>query len=153
MTTQISVIPVDDSPGFIVHLLDTQMRTGLGRAFQSRGFNITPEQWGLLNRLWIREGIHQNTLAKGTFKDRHTITRILNLLEKKGLIKRVPDSDDKRRINIYLTAEGKALKNKLPPIAVNYLKKCLKGLDEKDLKEMDRIHRHILNNLDTTTKK
>jgi DNA-binding MarR family transcriptional regulator len=125
------------------------MNAGLRRAFQSRGYNITPEQWGVLSRLWVKEGVHQNTLARETSKDRHTITRILNLLEKKGLIQRVPDPEDKRRINIYTTDEGKALKGKLPPIVRGFLERCFKGLDKKDLEEMNRIHRHILRNLGT----
>lgn len=153
MAPKRNVFPVDDSPGFIVHLLDTQMKSGLRRAFQSRGYNITPEQWGVLSRLWIKDGVHQSTLALDTSKDRHTITRILNLLEKKGLVERVPDPDDKRRINIYATSEGKALKTKLPPIVTHFLEKCFKGLDDKDLEEMNRIHRHILKNLNTTMAK
>ncbi|MFC1875817.1 MarR family transcriptional regulator [Thermodesulfobacteriota bacterium] len=40
-------------------------------------------------------------------KDRHNITRILNLLEKNGFISRTPDGEDKRRLNVYLTKEGK----------------------------------------------
>ncbi|MBW1771833.1 MAG: MarR family transcriptional regulator [Deltaproteobacteria bacterium] len=153
MSIKFSVFPVDNSPGFIVHLLDTQMKAGLKRAFQSKGYNITPEQWGVLSRLWVKDGIHQNTVAKRTSKDRHTITRILNLLEKKGLIRRVPDPEDKRRVNIYLTPEGKGLKSKLSPIVINFLKKCFAGLDEKDLKEMERIHRRILKNLNSSPKR
>jgi DNA-binding MarR family transcriptional regulator len=146
----IPIFPVEDSPGFIVHLLDTQMKTGLKRAFQSRGYNITPEQWGVLSRLWSNEGAHQSTLARDTIKDRHTMTRILNLLERKGLIKRVPDPADRRRNHIHLTPEGKALQQELPPIVVSFLEKCFQGLNEKDLKDMDRIHRHILKNLNAS---
>ena len=93
MSIKFSVFPVDNSPGFIVHLLDTQMKAGLKRAFQSKGYNITPEQWGVLSRLWVKDGIHQNTVAKRTSKDRHTITRILNLLKV-------------RKINVILQEEN-----------------------------------------------
>ena len=153
MAIKFSIFPVDNSPGFSVHLLDTQMKAGLRRAFQARGYNITPEQWGVLSRLWVKEGIHQNTLARETSKDRHTITRILNLLEKKGFVRRVPDHEDKRRVNIYLTAEGKALKSVLPPIVTHFLKKCFVGLNEKDVKEMVRIHRRILENMNISPKR
>lgn len=147
MGTRFNVFPLDDSPGFIIHLLDTQMKAALQRAFQSNGFDLTPEQWGLLNRLWETEGIHQSILAERTGKDRHNITRILNLLEKKGLTRRVPDPDDRRRYNIYLTDAGRELKKKLPPIVIDLLQKCFTGLTQKDLLDLERIHRHILKNL------
>jgi DNA-binding MarR family transcriptional regulator len=34
-------------------------------------FDITPEQWGVLSRLWQSEGIHESKLAARTAKDRH----------------------------------------------------------------------------------
>ena len=107
MEIGLSVFPLDNSQGYIIHRLDVQMSLGLQHAFQAKGFNITPEQWGVLNRLWENEGIHQSALAERASKDRHNITRILNLLEKNGFISRTPDKEDKRRLNVYLTKEGK----------------------------------------------
>ncbi len=146
MEKEISVFPLDNSPGYIIHRLDMQMSLGLQHAFKAKGFNITPEQWGVLNRLWENEGIHQSALAERAAKDRHNITRILNLLEKNGFISRTPDGEDKRRLNVYLTKEGKALKQKLVPIAIGYLQKCFKGLSQKEIGDLRRIHEHILKN-------
>ena len=147
MQIELSVYPLDNSPGYIIHRLDMQMALGLQHAFQAKGFNITPEQWGVLNRLWENEGIHQSALAERASKDRHNITRILNLLEKNGFIHRIPDGEDKRRLNVYLTEEGKALKKKLIPIAIDCLQKCFKGLSQKEIGDLRRIHEHILKNL------
>ena len=103
MKIELNVFPLENSQGYIIHQLDVQMSLGLQHAFQAKGFNITPEQWGVLNRLWENEGMHQSALAQRTAKDRHNITRILNLLEKNGFIFRKPDREDKRRLNVYLT--------------------------------------------------
>lgn len=146
MQIELSVFPLDNSPGYIIHRLDMQMALGLQHAFQAKGFNITPEQWGVINRLWENEGIHQSALAERASKDRHNITRILNLLEKNGFIHRISDGEDKRRLNVYLTEEGKALKKKLIPIAIDYLKKCFKGLSQEEIGDLKRIHEHILKN-------
>jgi DNA-binding MarR family transcriptional regulator len=147
MEIKLSVFPLDNSQGYIIHRLDMQMSLGLQHAFKSKGFNITPEQWGVLNRLWESEGIHQSALAERASKDRHNITRILNLLEKNGLIRRTPDREDKRRLNVYLTEEGKDLKQKLIPIAIGYLKKCFEGLTQEEVQDLRRIHEHIIKNL------
>lgn len=74
----------ENSPGFIIHRLDTLLKLGLRNAFQEKGFDFTAEQWGVLFRLYGNEGIHQSELGDRTGKDRHNITRILNLLEKNG---------------------------------------------------------------------
>ena len=140
---------MDNSPGYIIHRLDMQMSLALQHAFQAKGFNITPEQWGVLNRLWENEGIHQSALAERASKDRHNITRILNLLEKNGFISRTPDKEDKRRLNVYLTKKGKALKQKLIPIVIGCLKKCFEGLTQEEVQDIRRIHEHILKNLTT----
>ena len=147
MELELSVFALDNSPGYIIHRLDTQMALGLQHAFQAKGFNITPEQWGVLNRLWENEGVHQSALALRAAKDRHNITRILKLLEKNGYIRRTPDSEDKRRLNVYLTEEGKALQQKLIPIVIVFLQKCFEGLTQEEIQELRRIHEHILNNL------
>jgi len=147
MQIELNVFPLDNSQGYIIHRLDMQMALGLQHAFKAKGFNVTPEQWGVLNRLWENEGIHQSALAQKTAKDRHNITRILNLLEKNGFIRRIPDGEDRRRLNVYLTEEGKALKQKLIPIAIGFLKKCFKGLTQEDIQSLKRVHEHILKNL------
>ncbi len=147
MEIKLSVFPLDNSQGYIIHRLDMQMTLGLQHAFQAKGFNITPEQWGVLNRLWENEGIHQSALAERAAKDRPNITRILNLLEKNGFIFRTPDGEDKRRLNVYLTEEGKALKQKLIPIVIGFLQKCFEGLTQEEVQDLRRIHEHILKNL------
>ena len=147
MKIELNVFPLDNSQGYIIHRLDVQMSLGLQHAFQTKGFNITPEQWGVLNRLWENEGMHQSALAQRTAKDRHNITRILNLLEKNGFIFRKPDREDKRRLNVYLTQEGKTLKQKLIPIVIGFLQKCFEGLTQGEVQDLRRIHEHILKNL------
>ena len=105
-------IPGND-PGYMVHYLDTQLKIGLQRAFNAKGFSFTAVQFGILSLLWQKEGLHQSELAKKAGKDRHNMTRLLNLLEKGGYIQRKPDSIDKRRYNIFLTELGKSLQDKL----------------------------------------
>ncbi len=57
MQIELNVFPLENSPGYTIHKLDKQMSLDLQHAFQARGFAVTPEQWGVLNRLWENEGI------------------------------------------------------------------------------------------------
>ena len=147
MELRFDIFPRIDSPGFLIYRTATQMKVGLLRAFQAEGINVTPEQWAVLGSLWEEEGLNQILLAERTVKDRHNITRILNLLEKGGLVLREPDSRDRRCHRVYLTETGKALKPRLVRIATDFLRKAMTGMSQEDLSSMKRILGQILKNL------
>jgi len=146
------MFPRTESPGFLIYRTATQMKAGLLRAFQAEGFNVTPEQWTVLSSLWEDEGLNQTLLAEKTLKDRHNVTRILDLLEKGGLVRREPDSGDRRCQRDYLTRAGRALKPKLVGIATDFLQKALTGMSQEDLDSMKRILGQILKNLGSDSK-
>ena len=142
------VFPLEASIGRLVYLTAMFLKAHLHRSFVSNGFNITPENWAVLNRLWEADGLPQSELSCRSFKDRHNIARILDVIEKKHLITRKPDPIDGRKYNIYLTNKGKAYKPKLIPIATEHLEKSFRGLSEKDIRELRRILEKVLNNLE-----
>lgn len=125
------------------------MNARLSSVFQIKGFNVTPEQWSVLGSLLETDGIHQSLLAKKTAKDRHNITRMLNLLEKRGIIRRERHHTDKRRLLVYLTKDGRELATKLVPVVTEFLKLSLSGLTRTDLAHMKRALAQIATNLET----
>lgn len=142
------VFPLDESPGFVIYRTATKFKASLARAFQSHGFDITPEQWAILNRLWEHEGQHQISLAESTFKDRHNVARILHLLEKNGLISRVCDPKDKRCQTVFLTDEGRSIKEALIEIVTRHLERAFRGMTREDIQVLMRLHEKIILNLD-----
>ena len=147
MTTRFTVFPIDNSPGFIIHHLDLLLKFGLHKAFQAEGINITAEQWAILATLWEKEGIHQSAIAGKIGKDRHTITRMLNILEKNGFVHRVPTEEDKRRLNVYLADNGRDIKEKLVSIVQSFGEKAFAGLTQNEMTELVRILKKITDNL------
>jgi DNA-binding MarR family transcriptional regulator len=147
MTIKFKIPPIENSPGFIIHHLDLLLKLGLHKAFQVEGINITAEQWAILGCLWEEEGVHQSALAEKIGKDRHTITRMLNLLDKNGFVRRVPTHEDKRRLNVYLTDNGRDLKGKLLPIVLGFLERAFTGITQEEATEFVRILKHITANL------
>jgi MarR family transcriptional regulator, organic hydroperoxide resistance regulator len=147
MGLEFRLFPRSESPGYLICQAATSLKTGLNRAFQANGLNVTPEQWTVLSSLWENDDVHQSLLAEKTAKDRHNITRILNLLEKSGLVRREPDCNDRRLRKVYLTEEGKALRPDLVRIAEDFLRQSLTGLRQKDLDFMTKIMRLIINNV------
>jgi len=143
-----NIFSIDELPNFLIYRVRTQGAVALRKAFLAAGFDLTPEQWGVMTRLRDNEGMNQNQLAERTFKDRHNINRILNLLEKHGYIKRRPDKSDKRAHRIFLTKSGRMIQEKLTPIVLNHLHQRFKDLSPKDIETLHRILKHIIKNIE-----
>ncbi len=108
-----------NNPGFL--LAHTKMRLArlISRAFKERGHDLTPEHWGVMNMLRHCEGEHQTALAAHLGKDKPNLTRILDALEKKGLVTREPDPTDRRSQLPLLTDAGRVALTELEPVMTN----------------------------------
>ena len=139
---------LDDSHGYLINLAAQRLKNELHQAFQTKGYDVTPEQWAVLNRLWQQDGLSQVELAERTFKDKPGTTRILNLLEKKKIVIRQPDENDGRVLRVFLTKAGRDLKEKLIPCAEEVLAKSGKNLTKEQLAQFrDTLHQ-MLDNLE-----
>ncbi len=68
----------------------------------------TPTQFAAMAKLAAGEEISQNLLGRMTAMDPATIKGVIARLEERGLVERLPDPDDQRRVRVRLTAEGRA---------------------------------------------
>jgi len=139
---------LNESYGYLINLAAQRLKYELHQSFQAHGHDITPEQWAVLNRLWEQDGLSQVELAERTFKDKPGTTRILNLLEKKGIVVRRRDAEDGRVLHIFLTKSGKDLKEKLIPCAEEVLVKSGQDLTKEEVTQLKHILHKILNNLE-----
>jgi len=147
---------LDSALGFVVGRTCHFMRRAFTARFHGGGHQITPEEWVLLNRLWNRDGQRQAELADSTIKDRTTVTRLLDGMVKKGLVRRETDPTDRRVVLAWLTDEGKGLKRQLIPIAERLLKDATAGISRKDLeittKTLSKFQSNLLEVYDRTRK-
>ena len=105
--------------------------------------DISLDQWGILSRIYRTEGCNQKKLAEISLKDRAAVTRTLNILENKGLVKRKNSSYDKREFLIYLTAKGYDLYNKTSELMSQEAHEINSIFSESELKQLE----HLLNKL------
>ena len=82
-----------------------KIRNALQKQFSDAGFDLTVDQWVVIDHLYRNPGISQNTLSEMTTKDAPTVTRIIDLLSQKGLTERRTDTD-RRKFLVYLTEAG-----------------------------------------------
>ncbi|MBP7735734.1 MAG: MarR family transcriptional regulator [Spirochaetes bacterium] len=138
---------IEQSMGFIIASTMTRIRILMLRKIKEYGYDITPEQGAVLNAVGESEGISQSMIAEKTLKDKPTITRILDNLEKKSLISRKADSGDRRAYKIYLTGSGREKIEMFRRIIAEVDAKAFAGLDQKDLRKMEEILRAVRANV------
>ena len=97
---------------FITGKASTAIARRLQKKFNEAGISVTIEQWSVLYHLWKADGMNQQELCSATFRDKPSITRLVDNLEKLALVKRVSDEKDRRVNKIYLTKAQCLLKNK-----------------------------------------
>ncbi|TEB06490.1 Organic hydroperoxide resistance transcriptional regulator [Pelotomaculum schinkii] len=139
-------INLDNSLGFILNRTNTRMKNNLLHKFKD--YDITPEQWAVLNRLWVRDGIPPKELAELTSKDQPTTVRILLKLENKGFILRNVNPEDNRSFLIFLTPKGQELKHTLIPLAFEVLDKATRGIDQNKIEAAKDVLNQIYKNLE-----
>ena len=140
--------PLDESLGFLIYRTHTLGVSVLRKMLQAEGLDVTPEQLSVMGRIWEQEGANQNRLAEKAFKDRHTTTRILSLLQKKGFIERKPDEGDSRAYRLFLTRAGRDVLAKAAPVVMRHWKKRQEGLSRDDIAALRRILGRIADNLE-----
>ncbi|MEP0987296.1 MarR family transcriptional regulator [Ekhidna sp.] len=90
------------------------VRKDLINRFKDVGVNITPEQWVILSKLSEKD-MFQTDLANFSFRDKPTVSRIVDLLVQKGLVEKEKDVVDGRKYHVKITDEGKGVIRKATP--------------------------------------
>ncbi len=116
--------------------------------FAKQGFDISIDQWVILKRIWEEQGISQVDLANATYKDPASVTRILDILEKKGFSERRVDENSRRAYKIFLTTQGVLLFDKMLPLVQAIRAKGIENLNEEEIQITKSVLRKMYSNLD-----
>jgi MarR family transcriptional regulator, transcriptional regulator for hemolysin len=118
------------------------------KEFDLLGIGITVEQWILLKVVEEKSGLSQNELAKETNRDPASITRTLDLLQKKGLIIREAIADNRRQYNIMLSQEGIAFVKQNMPLINDMRNISIKGFSKEEVESLISMLYRIQKNME-----
>ncbi|AGA80847.1 MarR family winged helix-turn-helix transcriptional regulator [Echinicola vietnamensis] len=116
--------------------------------FKVGDFDVTVDQWLVLKHLAENEALSQTELATLVFKDQPTLTRIIDILCKKGYVQRVQHPEDRRSFQLLLTTAGEEKVAELKPKISGIREKAWENLGQKDFEEFKRILNTIYTNLE-----
>lgn len=117
------------------------------KRIKNAGFNITIDQWLILKNIQENPEINQHELGKRVFKDNASITRIIDLLVKSGLLERNVNTSDRRRKALAVTAMGEEILNKVQAIVLDNRAKALHGIPHEDLRNLKKNLQLIIDNV------
>ncbi|MEG1555312.1 MAG: MarR family transcriptional regulator [Bacteroidales bacterium] len=96
--------------------VQTSFRQAIQRSMKQHNIDLTFEMLQIMVYLWRKDGINQQELADSTFKDKASLSALLNNLETKKLVKRIAATHDRRNKNILLTEHGKECGKLVKPL-------------------------------------
>lgn len=131
-----------------VNILNSRIKKCFFDKLQENGINITPEQYLVLDILWDKQPMSQQNIADVIQKDKNSVTKIIDSLEKKNLVKRSMDKKDRRINQIELTEEAYALQKITTQVAIEFMNGAVKGIDNQDLDTFVEVMRKLKNNLE-----
>lgn len=115
-------------------------------AFMEKGYDITFEQWTVMNVLYAEPGLIQSEIADKTYKDKTNVTRILDVLSKNGYVVRKSHENDRRSSCIYLTEKGTKMFDDLIPCVEAINEQFKKGIMDDELELFNSILERICKN-------
>ena len=131
-----------------VNILNSRLKKCFIDRLQQNGINVTPEQYLVLDILWEKQSLSQQNIADIIQKDKNSVTKIIDSLEKKNLVNRVVDQKDRRINKIELTQEGLALEKITTEVAIKFMNDTVKDIDNQDLDKLVEVMRKLKDNLD-----
>lgn len=140
-------ILIERAIGFRIYRVNQLFRAALYRTFRALDLDMTPEQWIVLVRLWQEDSLTQTQLGEATLKDKATISRILEILEREGLVARRADPEDGRGRRVHATRQAMGLRDAATPLARDLATRIEDGIAAKDLEITRRTLLKLESNL------
>ncbi len=132
-----------------INILNSRIKIYFFVNLQENGISMTPEQYLVMDILWDEQSISQQKIADIIKKDKNSVTKFIDSLEKNNLVCRTIDKNDRRINKIELTEQGLALKNEATEVAIKFMNDTIKGISEKDLDNFVKVLQQIINNLES----
>jgi DNA-binding MarR family transcriptional regulator len=132
---------------FITGKASTALARRLQKNFKQNGMEITIEQWSVLYHLWKQDGLSQQELCNATFRDKPSITRLVDNLEKLKLVRRVSSKEDRRMNLIYLTDTAKRIQDQTMDLANQTLNEALVNVDPAEIELCKSVLQQVYDNL------
>ena len=134
-------------PGSCVGPLIGRVRVELIEALDNalEPLNVTAAQYVIISTL-ASGADSASQICRGISYDAGAMTRMIDRLEQRGLIRRVRVADDRRTLKLELTDEGKALHPKMKAASMAVINRFVRGFSQEEVKQLESFLHRMLEN-------
>jgi DNA-binding MarR family transcriptional regulator len=128
-------------------MASTAVARRLQKSFRNAGLEITIEQWSILYHLWKEDCLSQQELCNRTFRDKPSITRLIDNLEKLHLVTRVASATDRRINLVCLTEAARNIQQQTIDLANQTMNEALVGITKEETEVVKKVFQQVYDNL------
>jgi DNA-binding MarR family transcriptional regulator len=137
--------PLDSYLPYLLNRAGARIALAFGE--EVRPLGATLQMWRVLAALRERDGLRMGELSRTTSIDVSTLTRLVDNMEKKGLVLRQRDAGDARAVALHATPAGRRMTGRIVPIAERYEKVALEGFTAREAELLKRALRRLYANM------
>lgn len=134
----------EESVGYLMRRILVAASAEIERELEPSG--LTNAQWVPLLKLYMGSASTVAELARGCQLDTGGMTRLLDRLETKGLVRRLRSSEDRRVVNLELTDEGRAAAKAIPALLCRVQNAHMRGFTIQEWQTLKTLLRRFLDN-------
>jgi DNA-binding MarR family transcriptional regulator len=133
-TAKTSDLHLDDLLPYLMNRLVARMNQNLADDLRKRGFTF--QDWRVLAVLAAHEGANLTELAEATVIPQPSVSRLAANLAKRGYVARENGKTDSRNVHLFITPKGRAVYDKMLPLAVSEYRAAMKGFSAKEYENL-----------------
>jgi DNA-binding MarR family transcriptional regulator len=125
-----------------LHLTGCKLKQHIATMLRQQDVPLTPEQFMLIDLLWNQGEMSQQEIADQLHKDKNSVTKLVDAIERKGFVVRQQNKNDRRSNTLVLTEKAMFLKPVAKQKGISILDKMLEGISEEELRAfLETLHK------------
>lgn len=132
---------------FVANRAVYAIRRAWAAAAEEVGLDLTPEEFLVMEMLSVRDGLNQSELTLVAVRDRTTVTRLVDGLVRKGLVRREHGSEDRRVVRTHTSAKGRRVHQQATQMVMRLRKQAYEGLSMADVEHAMNVLHQVRCNL------
>jgi DNA-binding MarR family transcriptional regulator len=137
--------------GVFLNFVHNRFKQHISNTFQENGFNITPEQFLVMDAIWNDGTMSQQELAHYIMKDKNSVVKLIDGLEKKNLVQRVANKMDRPQNLIEVTPYANEMKDKLKEVAIKAIDHIISGISQEEMAVFIKVLSKMAENMNEET--
>ena len=117
-----------------LNLTGCKLKQFIAAKLRQENVPLTPEQFLLIDLLWNQGSMSQQQLADQMHKDKNSVTKLVDAIERKGFVYRQQNASDRRSNTLVLTEKALELRDHAKQKGISILDEMLEGISETELR-------------------